>query len=150
MDDQSMIDAWLKKHKVTKCPQPAKPDYSEAKGRDDSYAPPETDLLLPERKLARAKILVMLQECGGRLQGSDMQLKGLNIHTRKAQALHWFCSRDCAAWCDDAGFCVEIVRNKAKEIYDNGWPFSKAKAGTGMRYLEKKLQREKLKQKELV
>lgn len=88
----------------------------------------------PEQRLAQAKLLVMLQDLGGKAWGYTKEREKL-----RNDAL-WFFSPcgDYAAWCEMAGFTPSVVLDKAMAIYEQGWPRLRAAAGTGKRYLERK------------
>jgi len=95
--------------------------------------------------LARAKILTLLQDLGGKIYGEkSSQFKIQN------DARQWFFSpkSDFEAWCDMAGLNPSYVRERAREIQANGLPEWRAPAGQGDRYDERLRYRQMVKQRE--
>jgi hypothetical protein len=85
---------------------------------------------IPEQRLAKAKVLVMLQNLGGRSReqkGSNSQHPQGHRGFVRDEAHRWFFGRsDFEQWCDTAGLNPDFVREKAKQVYENGLPPSAA------------------------
>ncbi|OWK42162.1 hypothetical protein FRUB_04240 [Fimbriiglobus ruber] len=82
----------------------------------------------------------MLQDLAGKAQGHGFTgaNKQQNLARLRDFANRWFFDKDCQsdfeAWCDMSGFEPEYVREKAREVYENGLPSWRAAPGKGVRY----------------
>ena len=145
------MEAFIQIHGVTKCPprtaagagwyKPTAAGY----GTPDSFLHRESTAKCNEENLAKAKILTMLEDLGGRAKG----IEGNPAAKMKVQndAYRWFFDsrmrRDFEAWCDTAGYDPDYVREQAQKIRETGLPEWRAAPGKGARYEERKAYREK-------
>jgi hypothetical protein len=99
-----------------------------------------------EENLAKAKILTMIQDLAGK--GFVEPSQKLKI---KNAAYRFFFNPseqdELEAWCDTAGLDPDFVREKAREVHENGWPAWRAAAGAGKGYETRKQYRAKNKRK---
>ena len=98
-----------------------------------------------EENLAKAKILTMLQDLGGKVMGC---YRGEKAKVRQEAWRFFFDPKERSeleAWCDTAGYELDFVQEKAKAVHENGLPQWRAKAGEGKRYTQLKNLRDKKK-----
>ncbi|WP_152051799.1 hypothetical protein [Tautonia marina] len=137
-----MIAAFIQERGVTVCP-PRTGDWTH-KATANGHDTPDCSLFresntsrTPEQKLAVAKILTMLQDLAGKSHVGASE-RGII----RWDAERWFFEKsDLDLWCEMAGLEVHVVRAKARDILQNGWPQWRAEAGKGARYEERKAYR---------
>ncbi len=121
------IEAYLKKHKPTICPPMAARSLNLALAkRDDSNYQPFLERVQPKtelQQLACAKILAMLKLLGGDKKGTNGDGDYLN-ELNKARRWFFEPNKDFDAWCDDAGFDPEYVRERARKVEGDRMPIA--------------------------
>ncbi|MFO0958275.1 MAG: hypothetical protein U0800_12750 [Isosphaeraceae bacterium] len=145
-----MVEVFIRERGVTPCP-PRTADWSH-KATANGYETPGCFLhresnaaRTPEQKLAAAKILTLLQD----LCGSPHCTPNERFKVKQAAHQWFFGKSDFDEWCEMAGLCPSAVREKAEQILKGGWPQWRAKAGTGVRYEERKAYRARSRQRGL-
>jgi hypothetical protein len=143
-----MIEAFIRERGVTQCPPRIVDGNSRSSARGQETPNcflfrEVTEARTPEQKLAVAKILQMLQDLAGK---SHVARNEEGVIRWRAE--NWFFGpSDLAQWCEMAGYRPEVVRQKARDILQNGWPQWRAAAGTGARYEERKAFRARSRQR---
>lgn len=142
MMDEDKVRAFIEKYGVTPCPPMFAEDaYRQpgAKGiKSERKAPCSAAAMTPELRLARAKILSMLCDLGGRGFGVLSYEREKHRH----DAYRWFFgSSDFGSWCEMAGYDPAYVRQKARQVHDKGLPLLRAPSGKGKNYLERQRKR---------
>ncbi|QEL14750.1 hypothetical protein [Limnoglobus roseus] len=151
-----MVAAFIRERGVSVCPPKSAAGTNYTQPTVYGYGTPESfvnrqSVACNEENLAKAKILTMLQDLGGR--GSFESGKSTAKQKLKDDAHRWFFNprerRDFESWCETAGYDPDYVREQAQNILDNGLPAWRAEAGSGKRYEERRQYRERVKQRSI-
>ena len=153
--EEDKVQAFIEAHGVTRLPPAIAHGAYSHKATAYGSSPEQSEWLTGkstarcnDENLAKAKILTMLQDLGGRIIGENFHSKDTKNKQRIIQDAHrWFfspsCRQDFEAWCDTAGFEPEYVRDQASKVHANGLPATRAAAGQGSQYHKRKAYREK-------
>lgn len=143
------MQQFIRTRGVTPCPPRSaagtdwhKPTASGNPREETAWLVGKTDAKSSEENLAKAKILAMLEDLGGR---SRSPVGERTKHQN--EAYRWFFRpSDFEDWCDTSGFDADWIREKAREIHENGLPKWRAAPGEGALYKKQKAYRERTKQ----
>ena len=96
---------------------------------------PNVTFEFPEANMAKALILLMLQDLAGKgCDGGDYQCK----EKHRSDAHRWFfrkaCANDFEAWCMIAGYEAEFIRGVASSVMVNGMPMLRIPPGQSKHY----------------
>lgn len=152
-----MIDAFIERRGITVLPpgmatgaQPFYKATAYGSSEDASWLLGKTTAKCNEENLAKAKILTMIQLLAGRTMETGVT-PGQKEQFRRDAHRFFFSKKeraDLEAWCDTAGFNPDYVRERAREVFENGLPEWRAKPGRGERYNERRQYRERIKQRQ--
>ncbi|HEX4611075.1 MAG TPA: hypothetical protein VH092_22990 [Urbifossiella sp.] len=140
-----MITAFIQTRGVTVCPprtaagtgwhKPSAAGYTDP----DAFQHRKTASDSNEENLAKAKIATMFEDLGGKARSTPGER-----FKHQNDAYRWFFRpSDFEDWCDTAGYDPEYIREKARQVYENGLPRTRAIAGTGKLYAKRRAYRER-------